>query len=439
MEPSIDLSGHTIKFENPEWLFRADGSLAWYWIGGAIAFAATMCLLSYLGEVHKRGSWSFWEVLSRSTKGLGTSAFWLHMPLWCLVFLAGLVALSHPTEENATIEVPEGRYRVVCAGDTSASSRAEYYRNVMPTEPEKRPDGTTFSPTPVGPWGSNKQVMIYLIDKKILPAMPGNQVGLVAFTGNAHQVSPLRKDYGAVRRNLKNPRYFAAQGGGSDPAEGLRAAIQTLQQAVNDEQDLKLKHLIFLFTDGGITAIEPDPQSKQVDQKAKQIWERDFQKTLKELEALKTACLAAGGEPPEVVLVGLGGDQEEMVPLYYTNGVRVRDLQSEELLYFPLPGVKASEASKTRFNEAQFRMLESRIGSVVPCKAIRIPQDWQKIQEINWARDFIGGTKTAVGKRDWRGVPIAVAMTTLFLLFIPALWHFTDAVRRRPAHGRRNK
>jgi hypothetical protein len=424
-EKTMTILDHVIRFDYP-------GYMAWYWIAGVVGGAALLCLLSYLGEVFKREDWSPWEALRRTTKGIGTVEFAVRMPLWCLVGFLGLVALSEPYEENSQVEIPEGHYSGVIAGDVSASSFAEYYRNVFPTE--ALADGT--HPAPVGPWGSNKQMMLYLADKKILASMPGNRFGLVAFTGTANAVSGLREDYAYLRRCMKRTEYFNSMGGGSDPAEGLKTAVQILAAGVEDEKDLQRKQIIFLFTDGGITDIEPDPKTKQVNEKDKQVWERDFGRTLTELEGLKKACIEAGGQSPEVVLIGLGGDVDEMVPLYFVGGLRVRDQQTGELLWFPRPGTKADEAPKTHFNDANFKMLQTRINAVVPCKSIRIPLDWAKIQQIDWKRDFIGGTKTAIGRHYWTPLPLTALMIIMIVLFVPAILHTSDAVvRRAPRHN----
>jgi uncharacterized membrane protein len=423
MDNTMTFFNHVLAFDHPEYVSR---NVILY----VLAFVAAARLLSYLGSRLQRGGWSPDETLRRTTRGVSLFWFAVVSALWGVLAVAGLAALSEPYEDNAAIQVPVGGVRAVFALDESGSEGAEYYRFTMPMP--VLPDGT--KQMPIGPWGSNEQVMRWLCTKKIMPQMPGNKIGLVAFTADARVVSQLREDYDTLEWMLNQTDWLSAPGGGSDPSEGLSASIQALRKGIRSEDDLKKRQIIFIFCDGGITDIEPQQDSGKVDEEAKKIWFRDFGRTLKSLQALKDACLQAGGESPEVILVGLGGDTAEKVPLYYDTGERVRNEKGEPQ-FFPF-GAPPEKVPITKFNEANLKMLQQRINEVVPCRYQRIPLNWDEVEKIDWVKDVIHGTRTSIGKHYWTEWPLLATMALLALLCGRGIFHSTDAIARNraPAH-----
>ncbi len=415
MEKSILINGHTIKFDHAVYVsFEA--------MAAVLAFVLAVRLLNFLSHRLARGDWSPEETLRHTTRRSSFVGFLFSTTLWCAMAAAWMVALSEPYEESAQIQVPEGSMHVMVNIDESPSEAAEYYRRVLPTP--ALPDGT--HPPPVGPWGSNEQVMRYLITEKIMPKIPGNKIGIVAFTSDARVVSQLREDYGTLRWMLTQTDWVTAPGGGSDPSEALSASIQALQKGIRKTEDLRKRQVIFIFSDGGITDIEPKQDSGKIDEEARAIWERDFARTLKNLAALKSACLAEGGEEPLVVLVGVGGETEERVPLYWSTGERVRD-EKGELQWFPF-GTPADKAPRTKFNEKNLLMLKDRIQAVTACRYQRVPLDWQAIEKIEWVKDVIQSSHSAVGKRYWTDVVLDTTMVLLALIFALAIFHRSDEI-----------
>jgi hypothetical protein len=334
-----------------------------------------------------------------------------------------MVALAYPYENNQPVRVPEGSTYAVIAFDGSPSAEAEDYRDVLPTPP--LPDGS--HPKPIGPWGNRGQVARWIAVNQLMPALPGNKIGFVAYTGDARVASPLREDYGTLRWILTQTNWLTAPGGGSDPTEALKAAIQALrkQYAMDEEnagRHVKMKRqVIFLFTDGGITDLEKDKSDED-----KAIWERDFQALLKDLAGLRAQSEKDGTTPPLVVLIGMGGDQAVPVPLYYTNGERVRK-EDGEPEFFP----QGKEPQTTKLEEANVLMLQQRIGAVVDCKYVRITQNWAQVQQLKWVEDVLGGEKTTLGKLyHWRQ-PLFGAMALIALLFFRAMLRPSDEIVAR--------
>lgn len=419
MNTTVTIYGHTLRFDHPEFI-------GLWVIVAVVAFIFFVRLLGFVGMQLLRREYSAWETLKRTTRGVGMLGFSFSTAFWCLVGLLLTFALAEPYEENAAVRVPVGSIHAVFAFDESPSEGAEYYRGVMPTPP--LPDGT--HPAPLGPWGNNDQVARWIATERIMPAMPGNKIGLVAFTGESRVVSQLREDYSTLRYELRQSDWLTAPGGGSDPAEGLRASIQALRKAIGSREDLQKQQLIFMFTDGGISDIEPQ-QNGKIDEEAKSVWERDFGRCLQELGALAAAVKEADGKPPQVVLVGLGGDNETMIPLYWDTGERIRD-ENGEPDWFPY-GEPKDKKLTTRYSAENMKMLQERIGAVVPCKVLRMPLDWGQIEKTEWVKDVLGGTKASFGKRYWAELPLNCAMVLMALLFMRVITRPSDQLARTSA------
>jgi len=168
--------------------------------------------------------------------------------------------------------------------DVSWSMAAEDYRPIM-----NAPDGTPGSAVS-GPWGSRIDMSKYIIVQRMMPALQGNQIGLVTYMGNGFQQPPLTDDYTALRFVLKNwVKDGSAPGGGSDIASGLTEALDTFKA----DEDPKKDKVIVLFSDGGYTG-EPGP--------------------------LQEAIQKLNEQHVRVIVVGMGGNTPIPIPLYERNG-----------------------------------------------------------------------------------------------------------------------
>lgn len=403
----LQIGEHQIEFDYGYYV-------TYLWLG--ILFVLIWRLAGYLAQKSLRDDYSNPTSLSRTTRGLTLTGLLFSTGAWCLVAALLSLALAQPFESNQQIEVPAGSVHYVFAFDVSPSADAEDYRDSIP--PPVQPDGTR--PTPIGPWGSRLHAARWIAHNKIMKAMPGNKAGLVAYTADARVVSLLREDSQVILEMLNSDEALTAPGGGSDPADGLKAAVQILRK----QYDAKKRQIIFIFTDGGISDLESKTSKEDKD-----IWERDFKRTLKELEGLRDQSAKDGLEPPKVVLVGVGGDQEVMVPLYYTTGERVRDEKGAPD-FFPY-GEPPDKKQKTKYEEANVLMLKQRIEAVVPCQYLRVSQDWTEVDKQNWVENVIGGKKTAVGKRYLAVYPLSLAMGLIVLLFARGLFRGSDVIARR--------
>lgn len=410
-------NGHEYHFEHPAFLSW------WAVLLLLVLVVAVRGLLDWFARSSLRRSYADPAQLDRTTRPLSLAGHAASTFCWFIVGVLLLIALAYPFEHNQPVRVPEGSTYAVVAFDGSPSADAEDYRDVLPTP--ALPDGT--HPKPIGPWGSRGQVSRWITVNQLMAALPGNKMGFVAYTADARVASPLREDYGTLRWILTQTTWLTAPGGGSDPSEALKAALQALRKQYTMDQEaagkpVKMKRqIIFLFTDGGISDLEKE---RSEDDKA--IWERDFQTVLKDLAGLRAQAEKDGTAPPLVVLIGVGGEEAVPVPLYYTDGERVRN-ENGEPEFFPM----GKEPQRTRLEEANILMLQQRIGAVVECKYQRIPMNWTEVERIKWVEDVIGGEKTTLGKRYYWDYPLLAAMTAIGLLFLRGRFRPSDEIVAR--------
>lgn len=399
----------TIEFERPHYLS--------YWWVGVVFVVFVRGVAGYLGRRALRNKYSDPRNLNKTTRPLSLTGQALSTFVLCICSVLLTVALADPFAVNQPVVVPQGSIHAVAVFGRSASDFTEDYASVLPRD-EKT---AGVEGRAGGPWGSRYQVGAWIFIHRIMAAMPGNKIGLVAYTGDASVASQMREDYATLRWVMQETNWLDSPGDGSDPAEGLKAAVQVLKK----QYDPKKRCIVFLFTDGGITALEKD---KGADAKA--VWERDFARTLKELQGLKQQAQKDGGPEPEVIIIGLGGDEPLPVPLYYPNGERARN-EAGEPLYFPEPGQTLDKAPVSAIEKDNIVMLQARIGAVARCRYVRIPLNWKEIENVDWVEDVIGGQKSALGKRYFFEYPLLTAMALFFLLKCRGVLRKPDALNMR--------
>jgi len=184
------------------------------------------------------------RLVSRYTRALSPLAEALHLAAWLAFATLTVFALAGPIVPDTPQKALSGSLQVVVVLDVSKSMGAEDYRNVMPAE-----DGTDGSLV-VGPHGSRLEMAKYIIRSRIMGALPGNQIGIVTYTGSGFPQADLSDDFQALRFIMSNwIKIGSAPGGGSDFAEGLQEALETFKR----DQDPSQEKVIVLFSDGGFT------------------------------------------------------------------------------------------------------------------------------------------------------------------------------------------
>lgn len=370
----MNLFKHNIQFEQPEFL-------TFSWI--AVIVIGLLVLFGFVNLLLLRRSYAHEDNIKRTTrtpKWIGGVCTALGYGL--VAFLL-MVALADPFEDNQPTIIPAGSVNLVGAFDVSNSMAAEDYRDLLPTAP--LPDGTR--PAPVGPWGSRLAMARTLFTHQVMNALAGNEIGVAVYTADPWPISPLNRDYSTLRGMLATGwlRIGGAPGGGSDFIEGLRVAVETLRQ----DYDPKKRQIIVLFTDGGVS-FESD--------KEKEEWAENYENAIKEVKALNA----------EVIVVGLGSTQPQMVPVYHPQTL-------ERIGWWPLKAPD-DQKEKTAIDADALRKLAERVGG----KFVYVDPQSEASLNIDWA-NTIGGTKESQGKFYWTSVPLLAAMVCFCLLMLRAL------------------
>lgn len=365
----MNIFGKHIHFEHPEFL-------AWSWL--AVLLVALVLVFGYINLLVLRRSYADEAHLKRTAPKPGLAFLVAKALSYGLATFLLMVALAEPYEPNRPTVVPAGSIHLVAAFDVSNSMGAEDYRDALPTE--KLPDGTPIKP--VGYWGTRLQVAFVVFTEQVMQALPGNQIGLATYTADPWPVSPLNRDYSTLRRMMKTGwvRIGGAPGGGSDYVQGIRASVETLREGY----DPKVRNIILLFSDGGL-GLETDAEKEE--------WAKEYQAAIAEVKALKA----------ELVVVGLGSKQPQMVPVYNSE-------TGERLDWFPV-GAPEDKKETTAIDEDALKKLVADAGGTYvyldPTKPASLGVDW-----VN----AIGGKRVTLGKLYLGGIPLLAAMGVLVLV-----------------------
>lgn len=163
---------------------------------------------------------------------------------WVFAMALLVIGLAGPIMPAAPDTVPAGTLRVVVVTDVSKSMSAEDYRAQMPAK-----DGFPAAEVP-GPYGTRLEIVKQVIEKQIMPAISGNQLGIATYCGNGFDQADLTDDFVSLRWVIDNWMNVGnAPGGGSDYAEGLSMALQIFKTA----KESNTQKVIVIFSDGGFT------------------------------------------------------------------------------------------------------------------------------------------------------------------------------------------
>lgn len=351
-------------FANPSYLYS---------LLAVLPLAAAFWYASFWFRRKGREQYGEAGLVNRYTRKPGLAAELLRLTAWVVTLALLVVAAAGPLQSDAPQRARTGSLQVVIVMDVSKSMAAEDYRGVMPG-----PDGTDGALV-VGPHGSRLDMTKYLIVTKIMPAIQGNQIGVVTYTGSGFPQSDLTDDYVALRFVLENwVKVGSAPGGGSDFAEGLKEAIATFKR----DEDPAREKVIVLMSDGGFTG------------KAEDL-------------AAVTQELAA--QRIRLIIVGLGMPTAIPIPVY--------DAQGQLTGYFK----KDDKVVTTTIEEPILIQLAAVTGG----EYIHLTND--KDLTIQWA-STLAGSKVEPKVRHVYQYPLGVALTLLFALSLRGLIRRKDTV-----------
>lgn len=169
---------------------------------------------------------------------LGESPWRSRLVYWfqLLAMICFIVTLCRPQWGEEKRELKETGRNILVAIDTSRSMLAT----------DVSPDRLTRSK---------------LAAQDLLASLPGDRVGLIAFSGQAYLQAPLTTDHDAVTESIQALDTTSVPQGGSDIAKALRIAIEAV------EKSPARNHGLIIFSDGGDPSQAISFYSKQAKEK----------------------------------------------------------------------------------------------------------------------------------------------------------------------------
>ncbi len=206
-----------------------------------------LCYLGYRLRKQSRAAYGEEKLVGRYTRQTSAWVDIVVAALWVAAVTLLVGAAAGPVSKSLPTNVKSGTLQVVAVVDVSKSMAAEEYRKYMPNK-----DG--FAPDLVpGPYGNRLDYVKYILRDQVMPAIIGNQLGIVTYSGNGFEQVPLTDDWSSTKWVMDNwVRVGNAPGGGSDYAEGLKMAVAMLDR----DRVTGREQVVVLFSDGGFTGDE---------------------------------------------------------------------------------------------------------------------------------------------------------------------------------------
>lgn len=290
----------------------------------------------------------------------------LALILWSGAISGLFVAAAGPTLPAAPVQVPRGSEQVVAVWDVSKSMLAEAeYRYFLTSE--------TSPPEGKGPFGSRIDMVRSVVIKQLMPALTGNELGVVTYSGNGWVQAEIMSDFASMRWVLDNwVKAGSAPGGGSDYAEGLKTAIALFKEAgpANGHE-----RVIVLFSDGGFTGTS---------------------------EGLAEALQLLRDNNVRLIVVGVGDNSPVPLPVYNSHGFRTGYVKDED-----------GQIATAPLEEQNLIDLASR------SEGTYIHLDPSSQLEVKWA-PALAGSKLEEQRTDVYRFPLAAALLLLLAIFIRA-------------------
>ncbi len=212
----------------------------------ALPLVTAIWILNFKSRILARRRYGEERLLSRISRTPSLKREINVLAVWLAVTFLLSVAAADPVLPEAPAVVSNGTMQVVVVIDVSNSMAQEYYRDDM-SVPE--------SGVPQGSFGSSLDMAKQLTTNEIMPAIRGNEIGVVGYAGRGFPQAELTFDLESVTWVLRHWMQIKdVPGIGSDYAAGLRQAVDIFDRSRHDDRE----RVIVLFSDGGFTGTEGD-------------------------------------------------------------------------------------------------------------------------------------------------------------------------------------
>lgn len=208
--------------------------------------------MGWRGRVATRKQYAEEHLARRSMRSISSTSEVLQLTAWSVLLSLIFVAAAGPVKLDVPEKVPAGTLQVVLATDTSDSMLCEDYRPLLRT-PSGQPGESV-----AGPYGNRLQVAKKICIEQIMPAIDGNELGVVIFSGDGRPFWEFSHDFSPVIYVMRNwMRAGDGPGYGSNVAEGLSEALEMFDREKDDSKE----KVIIILSDGGFTS-KPEDMAK---------------------------------------------------------------------------------------------------------------------------------------------------------------------------------
>lgn len=343
------------------------------------AIVPAVLALWYLGfELRRRARLAFGEakLVDRTTRPMKLAGEAAVAILWVAAIVLLVASASGPVSKSLPTNVKAGSLQVVAVVDVSKSMAAEEYRPFMPAKGGYAPDMVP------GPYGSRLDYVKHILQNQVMPAITGNQLGVVTYTGQGFEQVPLTDDWTSSKWVMNNwMKVGNAPGGGSDYAEGLSMALKMFDR----DQIAGREKVILLFTDGGFTG---------------------------DKKALAETLALVNEKKVRLIVIGVGTPAPSPIPVYNATGQLTGYFKIEDKVVM------------TGRDDAELGSLVSQSGA----EYIPLDLDGDGQLHISWA-STLGGSKAEIKEDPVFQYPLGMAIVILFGLFMRGLLPRRSLVR----------
>lgn len=244
-----------------------------------ILVPALAALLYFNHAARRQGRLAFGEthLVSRHSSPITFSRERFAAARWLAILVLLVIALAQPSAPGLPSTTREGSLQVVAVIDVSASMATEAYREQM-TALYGEPDP--------GAYGHNLDMAKAMLIDQMLPAIAGNELGIITYRGDGLPRWELTDDLSTAEWVLTHWIDLGeAPMEGSNYTAGLRRAIEMFDRSESPTTD----QVIVLFADGGFSG-----DAAELSQVLQEIRERGIR----------------------LIVVGMGPQQPSRIPTY---------------------------------------------------------------------------------------------------------------------------
>ncbi len=251
----------------------------------ALLLIIAILAFGYKMRVNARRRYGREELIGKFTAPISATAEIAKILAWSLIAALLLLVAAGPFQTEHEGKIPIGSVQLVALIDASPSFAAEDYRDDMPALNGVPPQEV------LGPYGRRIDMVRMVMENQIIPAIAGNQLGVVLFGGEAKNQVELEDDLDKIKWEFKNHWIEVGQapGDGSDYVKGLEKALMLFANTPEPKRD----KVIIVFSDGGM-----DGDTKNLASLTNRI----------------------NGLNIKVIVVGVGTEQETPIRVYNENG-----------------------------------------------------------------------------------------------------------------------